>query len=99
MKLKVDVELGFKAHADSDFANGRNKLDTEDASALFSRTGFITCFFGIPLTQGSKLQIRIASSSTEAEHTALSTHLRDVIPVMNLVNEIAKNWPIGKNET
>ena len=90
LKIKVNMSLGFKAYADSDFANGWNKLNPDDIQNLFSRTGFITFFFGIPLTWCSKLQTRIALSSTEAEYTALSTCLRDIILVMNLVKEIAK---------
>ena len=36
----------------------------------------------------SKLQTQIALSTTEAEYIALSTSLRDIIPLMELVKEL-----------
>ena len=90
LKIKAGMKLGFKARADSDFANGWNKLNPDGTQNLFSRTGFIAFFFGTPLAWRSESQARIVLSSTEAEHAALSTRLRDVIPLMNLVKEIAK---------
>ena len=49
---------------------------------------------GMPIVWCSKLQSRIALSSTEAEHAALSTHLRDVMPTMNLIVNVSKHVKI-----
>ena len=38
----------------------------------------------------SKLQTKVALSSTEAEYIALSQSLRDMIPVMELLKELKK---------
>ena len=89
IKAKIDRSLGLAAYADSDFANGWNKLNPDDASSLCSRTGYIIYYMGMPITWCSKLQSRIALSSTEAEYAALSTCLRDVIPIMHLIAEIS----------
>ena len=64
-------------------------MNPEDASSLYSRTGYVIYYMVMPIVSCSKLQLRIALSSTEAEYTALSTYLRDVIPIMNLIAEIS----------
>ena len=89
IKAKIDRNLGLAACADSDFANGWNKVNPDDASSLYSRTGYIIYYMGMSITWCSKLQSRIALSSTDAEHAALSTCLRDVIPIMHLIAEIS----------
>jgi hypothetical protein len=44
-----------------------------------------------PLVWASKLQNHIALSSTEAEYIALSTAMRDIIPLMELIKEMKAN--------
>lgn len=39
IQANIDRNLGLTAFADSDFTNGWNKLNPDDASSLFSRTG------------------------------------------------------------
>ena len=41
-----------------------------------------------PIIWASKLQSQVALSTTEAEYIAMSMALRDVIPVMELLNEM-----------
>jgi hypothetical protein len=43
---------------------------------------------GCPVSWASKLQSQVALSTTEAEYIAMSQALRDVIPVMNLLQEM-----------
>ena len=88
---QVDKGKGLEAYADSDFAGFWTKLDLSNIENIFSRTGYIIYYQLVPITWCSKLQTRIALSSTEAEYTALSKCLRDVIPAMNLIDEISKN--------
>ena len=90
IQATIDINLGLVAYADSDFANGWNKLNLDDTSSLFSRIGYIIFFMGIPIVWYSKLQLRIILSLIEAEYVALSTCLRDVILIMSLIAEISK---------
>ena len=55
IKVRVNAILGFNACVDTDFASRWNKLEPDDISTLFSRTGFITYFFRFLLTWHSKL--------------------------------------------
>ena len=50
-----------------------------------SRSGWIVRFAGAPITW--KLQTITALSTTEAEYIALSTSLREVIPLMGILKE------------
>ena len=52
-----------------------------------SRSGWIVCFAGAPITWVSKMQTITALSTTEAEYIALSTSLREVIPLMGILKE------------
>jgi hypothetical protein len=45
-------------------------------------------YAGCPLSWASKLQSQIALSTTKAEYIVMSQALRDVIPVMNLLQEM-----------
>ena len=78
------------AHADSDFANDWNKLNPNNASSLFSRIGHMMHCMGMPITWYSKLQLRVTLSQMEVEYAALSTCLRDMMLIMNLIAEIVK---------
>ena len=56
-----------------------------------SRSGWIVRYAGAPITWPSKMQTITALSTTEAEYIALSTSLREVIPLMGILNEARKN--------
>jgi hypothetical protein len=60
-----------------------------DPSTAKSRSGWIIFYAGCPVSWASKLQSQVALYyTTEAEYIAMSQALRDVIPVMNLLQEI-----------
>jgi hypothetical protein len=48
----------------------------------------IIFYAGCPVSRASKLQSQIALSTTQAKYIAMSQALRDVIPVMNLLQEM-----------
>ena len=90
MILRPDIARGLECHIDADFTGGYKYSPeySDDAMTCFSRTGFIIWYAGCPLIWASKLQTTVALSTTEAEYIALSTALRDVIYVMQLINEL-----------
>ncbi len=53
-----------------------------------SRSGWIIFYAGCHISWASKLQSQVTLSTTEAEYIAMSQSLRDVIPVMNLLQEM-----------
>ena len=97
LKLTRDIGLhfspnsnrGFDCYADADFAGNWNKaLAPYDPSTAKSRSGWIVFYAGCPVIWASKLQSMVALSTTEAEYIALSQALRDVLPIMFLIQEI-----------
>ena len=88
----------FDCWVDADFVGNWNKVNSDvDPSTAKSRTGYVINYGGCPITWASKLQTEVALSTTEAEYNALSTSLRDVIHLMQLVEEANKlGWNTHK---
>jgi len=73
-------------YADADFAGLWNPNDAHDPISVKSRTGFIVTLGGIPVMWSSELQTEIVTSSLHAEYVALSTGMRDLIPIADTLN-------------
>jgi hypothetical protein len=66
-----------------------------DPSTAKSRTGYIVTYAGCPIIWASKLQTECALSTTEAEYNALSASLREVIHMMQIVEEAKRmDWKV-----
>jgi hypothetical protein len=78
----------FEVYADADFSGLWGAIDSSDPVSSKSRTGFVIMYSGCPIIWASQLQTEIALSTTEAEYLALSTALRNTIPMMRLVEEL-----------
>jgi hypothetical protein len=52
--------------------------------------GYTICYAGCPMIWSSKIQTEIALSSTEAEYIALFQSMREVFPIMWLLEEAQK---------
>jgi hypothetical protein len=88
-QFKPDPGKGFECYCDADFAGNRNKkFAAVDPSISKSQSGWIVFYAGCPVCWASKLQSQVALSTTKAEYVAMSQSLRDVIPVMNLIQEM-----------
>jgi hypothetical protein len=79
----------FDCWADASFAGDWYKHDAMDNPLTAkSRSGYILLYAGCPLIWASKIQTEITLSSTESEYVCLSQSLREVIPMMQLLDEI-----------
>ena len=75
----------FDVYVNSDFSrNWDPEGAPDDPDMARSRMGFIIEYAGYPLIWVSKMQTLITLSSSEAEYIALSTSLRETIPLMEL---------------
>ena len=88
--FKPDLSKGIECLVDANFSRNWNAADSEDPENVLSRTGFIIYYGGYPIHWISKLQTEIALSTTEAEYIAFSQSMRDVITLMNLIEEFGK---------
>ena len=89
IRFKPDPKKGFECYCDADFSGLWNKTFAPvDPSTSKSRSGWIIFYAGCPVSWASKLQSQVALSTTEAEYIAMSQSLRDVIPIMGLLQEM-----------
>ena len=93
--FKPDSSIGIQCHVDADFSGCWSKDESENASSVLSRTGYVITYGKCPLVWESKLQTEIALSTTEAEYIALSQALREIIPLMGLLKEIKGNFDLN----
>ena len=80
----LEPHLTDDVYVDADFAGGWGHEDPLDPVCVKSRTGYMIEVMGCPVQWTSKLQPCIATSTMEAEYTALSMALRVVIPFMDV---------------
>ena len=88
LNMCPDRTRGLEVYVDASFAGDWNQSWSEEQASVLSRTGYVIKYANCPIMWASKLQTEITLSSTEAEYVALSQAMREVIPLMNLLNEI-----------
>lgn len=91
---KPDRTKGLECYVDADFAGGWKQDEPEDAGNLFSRMGYVIKYAGCPIYWRSALEGEITLSTAESEYVALSNALREVIPLMTLMEEINDVFPL-----
>ena len=77
-------------YVDADFCGLWGSEDPEDPVVAKSRTGYLLTLAGCPLLWVSKLQTEVSVSTMMAEYVALSTAMRDMLPLKRLVKAAAK---------
>ena len=86
--MKPDTSKSLECFVDADFSGLYDPSIPNDVSTSKSRTGFVIRFAGCNILWRSVLQTTISLSSTEAEYVALSTALREVIPLIEFLKEL-----------
>jgi hypothetical protein len=86
--LKPTPKLELDCYVDADFAGLYGYEDDQDPVSVKSRTGYVITLGTCPVTWVSKLQSLISTSTLEAEYIALSTAMRDLVPLRRLLQEI-----------
>ena len=76
---------------DADFAGLWNVEDHQNPLSVKSRTGYVINLAECPIIWVSKLQSDIALSTMEAEYNALSTAMKDLLPLKRLVEKVASS--------
>ena len=81
--------LDVDAYVDTDFAGLALKEVRSDPTSVKSRTGYVICIANCPVIWRSKLQSQVATSSTHAEYIGLSTAMKEIIPLRELLSTVA----------
>ncbi len=95
--LRPTGRFDMDCYVDADFAGLWPHEDKTDPICVKSRTGFVICISDCPVVWASKLQPDIALSTMESEYTALSTAMKDVIPLRTLFTTLGSSIGIGDN--
>jgi hypothetical protein len=83
--------LDIDCYVDADFAVLWGYEYKQDLSCVKSRTGYVIFIADCPVLWVSRLETDIATSTMEAEYSALSTAMRDVLTIKMLATEISEN--------
>ena len=89
---KITNKFTTDIYVDADFAGGWGFEDPNDPACVRSRTGYIIEVMGCPVAWKSKLQTDIATSTMEAEYSALSMALRAAIPLLEVVKYVVRGF-------
>jgi hypothetical protein len=89
-----DPSKGLECYVDADFAGGWSNADADDADNLLSHMGYVFYYANCPVYWCSKMAGEITLSTSESEYVALSSALKEVIPLMTLMEEINEVFPL-----
>jgi hypothetical protein len=89
LKFKPDPKRFFECYCDTDFSGyWKREFAPVDPSTAKSRSRWITFYAGCLVSWASKLQSQIALSTTKAKYIAMSQALHEVIPILNLLQDM-----------
>ena len=89
VRFKPQLDEGFECYCDADFSGNWNKLYADvDPSTSKCHSGWVVFYVDCPIIWASKLQSQTALSTTEAEYIAMSMAFCDIIPIMDLIQEM-----------
>jgi hypothetical protein len=96
--FKPTGRLSVDCYVDADFAGLWPHEDKQNPDCVKSRTGYVTKVAGCPAFWGSRLQGTIALSTMEAEYTALSIAMRELLPFKDLVGTVGRTVGFSEDE-
>ena len=87
--MRPDHTKSFECWMDADFAGSwYEPRAAKDPMTAKSRSRWVIMYARCPITWSSKIQTLTVLSTMEAEYIALSSALRDQIPIMQLMKEV-----------
>lgn len=90
--------LELELFVDADFAGLHGYEDPDDPSSVKSRTGYVICIAKCPVLWVSRLQTETALSTMMAEYIALSTAMRDLIPLKRIAEELCSHMGLSDDK-
>ena len=96
--MKPDRNLRIDLYVDADFAGLWGSEPPDSPVSVKSRSGWVAMIGACPVLWASKLQTEIALSTMQAEYVALSSALRDLLPLKSLLKEISDEIGLGTDE-
>jgi hypothetical protein len=97
--FESNLTSGLEMYCDADFAGLWKSENSEQVDSVRSRTGFLIKLYGCPLLWTSRMQTEVACSTLEAEYIALSSGMRELLPIRNLYLSLATHMRFPEAET
>ena len=94
--FEPDLKRGLECYVDAGFAGAWSKADTDNPNNVLSRTGYVIFYSGCTMIWSSKMHTEIGLSTAEAEYIACSTAMREVLSIIQLMEEINDVFPLLK---
>ena len=95
--ITPDEDGDFEVFVDASFVGDWDVKDAEwDESTARSRMGYVIMYAKCPVIWASKVQTEIALSTTESEYLAISAATREVLPMMELLQELQQEGLTNK---
>ena len=92
-------DLNVDCCVDSVFADLWSYEEAQDPTCVKSRTGYVVLMGNCPVMWTSKLQTEISLSTMEAEYVAMSTAMRELIPLKRLIVAVSKAVGVKEKDT
>ena len=92
-------DLCIDMFVDADFASLWPHKNNLDLTCIKSRTRFVICIANCPIIWQSKLQSKIATSTTETEYIALSQAMHSVLPFLDVAKTLKNYIGLKHNKT
>ncbi len=87
--MKPDQRKGFEVYVVASFVGDWDPETSEwDSETAKSRRGYIFMFAGCPILWTSRVQSKVALSTTESKYIAISHATREVLPLVELMAEL-----------
>ncbi|KAL7524697.1 hypothetical protein ACHAXR_002241, partial [Thalassiosira sp. AJA248-18] len=99
MVLTPTKELNVDAYPDADFAGLWGYEDSLDPLCVRSRTGFVINVANCPVFWKSQLQTETATSTMMSEVIALAHCCRELMPILDMVDEIGEAVGLEQSES
>ena len=87
-------DKGLECFIGADFVGVWSTNESDDPASLYYRTGYIIKYRNCLILWASKLKSEISFSTTEAEYISLSQSMREIIPIMEHLEQLEKTLNI-----
>ena len=96
MIVRPGKSMKLDMYCDADWAGLWSYEKPDDPTCVRSRTGYVITLGGVPVCWSSKLQTEIALSTMHAEYVALSTGMRELLPLRSLLEEVLDVYDVKR---
>ena len=86
--LSSDKSRGLECFVDADWSGSWQDCSSNNPLSANSRSEYVIMYAGCPIIWALEMQTLVSLSTNEAEYIALSSSLRKVISILNLLKEL-----------